>query len=280
MHTCIHAVQSDECSPQGRVDKLRPLPLAILLFGPSHSCINLVFPPSAFLTLTFLFLTSSSTHSEPPQNPVASHSLTLFHLSNILPYQSSTVGLWFSRCSSFSASSPLGGFTKQTASSKWNLNLNPELWAFLPREIFHQERQLYTLADAHTQAHRGTPLSIHVNTHQCVCVHTNSFKEISSCLLPECKFYSGFQTSSLCILCALTVDIVCPWPKSPDESYGRPFNFLVCSPGQNNNCSSGWTCQVSRRSRQNQECFTEANKAATISCPSHQSLKYDYGNGK
>lgn len=72
----------------------------------------------------------------------------------------------------------------------------------------------------------------------------------------------------------------CPWPQSQDESYGRPFNFLVCSPGRNNNCSSGWTCQVSRRSRQNQECFTEANKAATISCPSHQSLRNDYGREK
>lgn len=107
-------------------------------------------------------------------NPFASHSLTLVRLSNILPYQSSTVVLWFWRKSSFSASSPVGGFTKQTASSKWNLNLNSELWAFLPREMFHQKRQLYTLADAHTQAHRETPSSIHVNTHEHVHAHTQT----------------------------------------------------------------------------------------------------------
>lgn len=75
------------------------------------------------------------------------------------------------------------------------------------------------------------------------------------------------------MVCSPNVDTVCPWPQMQDESYGRPFNFLLCSPGQNNNCSSGWTCQVSRRSRQNQECSTEANKAATISCPSIKWLR-------
>lgn len=187
--------------------------------------------------------------------------------------------LWFLHCSFSSASSPLKGFTKQTASSKWNLNLNFELWAFLPREIFHQERQLYTLADAHTQAQRETPLSIHVNTHGCVCVCTH--KQLQEIFIFSTSWAHFFVTKHRpSILCALTVDIVCPWPKSQDESYGRPFNFLVCSPGQNNNCSSRWTCQASRRSRQNQECSTEANKAATISCLSHQSLRYDYGREK
>lgn len=142
-------------------------------FGPSHSFINLLFLPPAPLTLTFV---SYIFIDAPPDaaNPFASHSLTLVLLLNILPYQSSTVVLWFSHYSSSSVSSPLRGFTKQTASSKWNLNLNSELWAFLPRDIFHQERQLYTLADAHTQAHKETRSSVHVNTHECVYVHSEA----------------------------------------------------------------------------------------------------------
>lgn len=75
------------------------------------------------------------------------------------------------------------------------------------------------------------------------------------------------------------MDNVFPWPQLQDESCGRPFNFLVCPSGQNNNCSSGWTCQGSRRSKQNPECSTEDSKAAAISCPSHQSLSYDYKRG-
>lgn len=75
------------------------------------------------------------------------------------------------------------------------------------------------------------------------------------------------------------MDNVFPWPQLQDESCGRPFNFLVCSSGQNNNCSTGWTCQGSRRSRQNRECSTEASKAAAISCTSHQSPSYDYKRG-
>lgn len=82
-------------------------------------------------------------------------------------------------------------------------------------------------------------------------------------------------TSPMCVRCPPIVD-VCPWPQWMDEGLGRPFKFLVRSSGQNNNCSSEGTCQDSRRSRQNPECSTEASKAAAISCPSHQSPRYDY----
>lgn len=111
--------------------------------------------------------------------------------------------------------------------------------------------------------------SLHANTH----IHINAQnqpEEISSYLLPESIFLFFAKQHFLCFLCALPVDVVCPWPRVQDERHGRPFNFVVCSLGQNNNCSSGWTCQAHKRSRRNQECSTEANKAAAISCPSHQ----------
>lgn len=66
----------------------------------------------------------------------------------------------------------------------------------------------------------------------------------------------------LCTLYPATVDIVCPWPKSQDESYRRPFCFLwVVLQGKIITRPFEWTCQVWWRSRQNQECSTKANKA-------------------
>lgn len=170
MHTFMHTVRSDEWSPQGRVVKLRPLPPTILLSLAFHTHSLISFSSPRPLSHSQLFLTSSSMHPRTLRAHFASHSLTLVSPLNILPYQSSTVVLWLSRCSSFSVSSPLRGSTKQTESSKWNLNLNSEPWTFLPRESFHQEKQLYTLADAHTQA----PSSVHVDTHECVYVHTQA----------------------------------------------------------------------------------------------------------
>lgn len=187
MHTYIQTVHSDEWSPKGRVDKLKPLPPAILLSLAlhTHSLISFssLWPLSQSHFVSYIFNDALPAAA----NPFASHSLTLVRLSNILPYQSSAVVLWLLRCSSSSASSPFEGFTKQTASSKWNLNLNSELLAFLPREIFHQERQLCTLA------HRETPTSVHVQyTWMSACVlsaRTNSFKKYSSCLPPEHNFF-------------------------------------------------------------------------------------------
>lgn len=141
--------------------------------GPSHSFINLLFLPPAPLTLTFVSYIFIDAHPD-AASPLASYSSTPVRLLNILPYQSSPVVLWFSHYSPSSASSPPRGFTKQTASSKWNLNLNSELWTSLPREIFHQERQLYTLADADTQAYMETPSDVHANTHACIYVHSQA----------------------------------------------------------------------------------------------------------
>lgn len=142
-------------------------------FGPSHSFIILLFLPPAPLTLTFVSYIFIDALPD-AASPFASHSSTLVRLLNILPYQSSPVALWFLHYSSSSVSSTPRGFTKQTPSSKWNLNLSSELRTSLPREIFHQERQLYTLADADTQAYMESPSNVHVNTHACMYVRSQA----------------------------------------------------------------------------------------------------------
>lgn len=177
MHTSIHTVHSYEWSSEGRVDKPKPLPPVILLFWPSQSFINLSFLPLTPFTLSFCFLHLHhciSSHSE-------SLCISVFNFCSSFKYHPLSVFLrvWFPRYSSPSASSLLRGLSKQTASSKWNLKLNSDLWAFHPRENFHQERQLYTLADAHTQAHRETPSNVHVNTHNCVYTDTEIFLSVS-----------------------------------------------------------------------------------------------------
>lgn len=103
----------------------------------------------------------------------------------------------------------------------------------------------------------------------------STLNNIWICCIPQLIPFKR-ATSSLCIQHTPIVDNVCPWPQLKDEDWGRPFKFLVRSSGQNNNCSSEGTCQGSRRSRRNLECSTEASKAAAISCPSHQSQRYDY----
>lgn len=196
--------------------------------------------------------------------------ISLFHTFS---YQSSAGFIWSLHNCSSSVSWPFRGLPKQTASSKWNLNLNSELWAFILREIFHQEKQLYTLADGLTEGNTIRPA--------CRCTRTWTHKHDKLNLnfrLPQLQSFKR-TTSSFCIRSTPTMDNVFPWPQVQDESCGRPYNFLVCSSGKNNNCSSGWTCQGSRRSWQNPECSTEASKAAAISCPSHQSPSYDYKRG-
>ena len=233
MHPGIHTVHSDERSPQGKVDKLRPLPPAILLSLALHTCSLISFsslrPPlshSHFVSYIFIDALPAAA------NPFAAHSLTLVRLSNILPYQSSTVGLWFSHYSSSSASPPLGGFTKQTASSKWNLNLNSDLWAFLPREIFHQERQLYTLADAHTQG-RETPSSIHVNTHEWACSHTQMASRNFHLVDFLSTLFSFSAKHRLCASCALQLwTLFVPDPNRRMKATEDPSTFWFVLQGK------------------------------------------------
>lgn len=114
----IHTGHSDKWCPRGRVVKLRPLPPAIFFFfGPSHLSINLLFLPAAHICFLHLHscwkLLSISLFN--PCSPL-----------NTFSYQSYTGFIWSLHNSSSSVSWPLWGLTKQTASSKWNLNLNSE----------------------------------------------------------------------------------------------------------------------------------------------------------
>lgn len=95
-----------------------------------HTC-----PLISLSSLQLPFFSCAFIHAE---NSWASHSLTLVLLLNTFFNQSSTGFIWSLQKSSSSVSWPLKDLTKQTASSKWNLNFNSELWAFLFREIFHQ----------------------------------------------------------------------------------------------------------------------------------------------
>lgn len=253
-------------------------------FGPSRSFINLLFLPPAPLALSFCFLhlhwctpsrckplcvallNSCSSFKHPP--------LSIFHCGSLILALQLLLSLL----------SLLTPRRLHQTNCIIKVKSELELWTpgFSPQGKFPSgEATVYTGRCSHTGTQGNTLQHTCKYTWMCVCAHTKPLWEIFILSTSWAHFFFlHCLTSSLCILCAPTVDIVCPWPKSQDESYGRPFNSLVCSPGQNNNCSSGWTCQVSRRSRQNQECSTEANKAATISCPLHQSLRYDYGREK
>lgn len=72
-------------------------------FGPSHLFINLLFLPRAPLAPTFvsyIFTDAPPGCCKPPLHLTPS---LFFLLLNILPYQSSTMVLWFLHCSSSSA---------------------------------------------------------------------------------------------------------------------------------------------------------------------------------
>lgn len=114
----IHTGHSDKWFPRGRVVKLRPLPPAILLFLALHTC-----PLISFSSLQLTFVSYISVHAWKLL------SIALFNPCsplNTFSYQSSTGFIWSLHNSSSSVSWPLRGLTKQTASSKWNLNLNSE----------------------------------------------------------------------------------------------------------------------------------------------------------
>lgn len=137
-------------------------------FWPSHSFINLSFLPLAPFLFVFYIFTDALPATA---NPFASHFLTLFRLSNILPYQSSTELLWFLHYSSSSASSLFGGLTKQTASSKWNLKLNSDLRGFFPQGKFPSgEATVYTGRCLHTGTQKNTLQ--HMCKYTWICIYT------------------------------------------------------------------------------------------------------------
>lgn len=182
--------------------------LLFFFFWPFTLCINLLFLPPAHIC--FLHLHSC-------------WKLLSISLFNTFPYQSSTGLIWSLHNSSSSVSWPFRGLAKQTASSKWNLNLNSEPWAFILREILHQERQLYTLADALTQGNTIRP------TRMSECALISTTNDIWILSFPNFNLISLLWEqcpSPLFIRFTPTADNVFPWPQLQDESCGRPFNFL------------------------------------------------------
>lgn len=150
MNTFIHTVHSDEWSPQGSVVKLRPLPPTILSTLALHTCSLISFSSLWPLSHPHLFPTSSLMHPPDAANPLCISLLNSFFLPlNILPYQSSTVVLWFLHSSSSSA--PFKRLHQTNSIIKVKSEL--ELWTagFSPQGHFPSgEATVYTGWCAHT----------------------------------------------------------------------------------------------------------------------------------
>lgn len=174
-------MQADEWCPEGRHDKLRPLLPAIFLptYSPSQVYINLGFLPAVAHSFSFLFLTSSLKLLSFLRLP-SSSSLTICSFTSCSFFKHSSLSLsplvGFDSCCLLMCAAPSpflilcfvillclrsqAGFTKQTASPEWNLNLNFELWAtlFTLREnLPSDEATVYTRKCSHAYLHRHTP---------------------------------------------------------------------------------------------------------------------------
>lgn len=234
-HTFIR-VDIDKWSPQGRIDKLRPLPPVVLLsLAPSQLFINLLLLPVARLK-NILFQTWSLMHSQLLWPPYLFQLPSFFHSPGREHHQRK---IW-----------------------TWGLNFG----IFAPGKLSIRTAIVYT-----GSSNVGTNWDAVWHSQKYVMSVYIQSQTTSKNVFVSASWRCIFHSIKHLPLCAPAEDIVCPWPQSEDESCGRAFNFLGCSLGQNIITPS----DRHTRSREGPDRMGNVSLGTVkqaISYPSHQSL--------